>query len=196
MLKTFSIGGVHPEENKISAGSGLQVLPLPEIVTIPVSQHIGAPAKVVVKKGDQVKTGQLIAESAGFVSANVHSSVSGTVQKVDQFTDSSGYRRMAVQIKVEGDEWIESIDRSDELKKDIPYSGEEIIQKINAAGMVGLGGATFPSHVKLSLPGGKTAEYLVINGVECEPYLTADHALMLERGPELMVGIRIMMKAL
>ena len=196
MLKTFSIGGVHPEEQKISAGRSLQTLPLPEMVTIPLSQHIGAPAKVLVNKGDAVKAGQLIAESAGFVSANVHSSVSGTVQKVDRFMDSSGYRRMAVQIKVEGDEWMEDIDRSETLKKEFSYTSEEIIAKIQSAGMVGLGGATFPSHVKLSIPQGKKAEYLIVNGVECEPYLTADHALMLEKGRELMTGIRIMMKAL
>ncbi len=196
MLKTFSIGGVHPEEQKISAGRSLQTLPLPEMVTIPLSQHIGAPAKVLVNKGDAVKAGQLIAESTGFVSANVHSSVSGTVQKVDRFMDSSGYRRMAVQIKVEGDEWMEDIDRSETLKKEFSYTSEEIIAKIQSAGMVGLGGATFPSHVKLSIPQGKKAEYLIVNGVECEPYLTADHALMLEKGRELMTGIRIMMKAL
>ncbi len=166
------------------------------MVIIPVSQHIGAPANVLVKKGDRVKTGQLIAESAGFVSANIHSSVSGTVQKIDFFTDSSGYRRMAVQIKTEGDDWVDGIDRSEELKTDIPFTPEEIRQKILAAGMVGLGGATFPSHVKLAVPNGKKAEYLVVNGVECEPYLTADHALMLEKSEELMVGIRIMMKAL
>ncbi len=196
MLKTFSIGGVHPGDFKLTAGRALHVLPLPEMVIIPISQHIGAPATLLVKKGDVVKTGQMIAESAGFVSARVHSSVSGTVQKTDLFTDSSGYRRMAVQIKVEGDEWTEGIDRSQDLKTDIPYPGEEIIQKILGAGIVGLGGATFPSHVKLTLPQGKKAEYLVINGVECEPYLTADHALMLAKSRELMTGIRIMMKAL
>ena len=112
MLKTFNRGGVHPEEHKISAHKKIEVLPLPQSVIIPVSQHIGAPAKVLVAKGDKVKTGQLSAQSAGFVSANVHSSVSGTVAKVDIFLDSTGYRRMAVQINVEGDEWIESIDRT------------------------------------------------------------------------------------
>ncbi len=196
MFKTFSKGGVHPPENKFSAKVKLEGLPLPDMVTIPVSQHIGAPAKILVKKGDKVKTGQLIAESGGFVSANIHSSVSGTVMKTDYFPDSSGYRRMAVQIKVEDDEWIEEIDRSAEIKKDFDLNSEDIIQKILASGLVGLGGATFPSHVKLSVPKGKKAEFLIVNAVECEPYLTSDHALMLEKGEEIMVGTRIMMKAL
>jgi electron transport complex protein RnfC len=196
VLKTFSHGGVHPPENKISAGKRLEILPLPEMVTIPVTQHIGAPAKILVEKGAEVKTGQLIAESAGFVSANIHSSVSGKVMKIDNFIDSSGYRRTAVQIKVEGDEWVEGIDRSTDLVRDFSFTGEEIRNKILAAGIVGLGGATFPSHVKLSVPQGKKAEYLIVNGVECEPYLTSDHALMLEKGEELMIGTRLMMKAL
>ncbi len=196
MLRTFSIGGVHPKENKITAGKRIQTLPLPDMVTVPVSQHIGAPAKVLVSKGDMVKTGQLIAGSAGFVSANIHSPVSGTVQKTDLFPDSSGYRRLAIQIKTSGDEWMEDIDRSAGLKSDIPFSAGEIMQKLMSAGLVGLGGATFPSHVKLTVPQGKKAEYLLVNGVECEPYLTADHALMLEKGPQLMTGIRIMMRAL
>jgi len=196
VLKTFSIGGVHPAENKISAGKALEALPLPESVIIPVSQHIGAPAKVLVAKGDKVKTGQLIAESGGFVSANIHSSVSGTVTKIDNYPDSSGYRRQAVEIKVEGDEWTDEINRTDELLNNIKAGSEEIIQKILAAGIVGLGGATFPSHVKLSVPQGKKAEYLVVNAVECEPYLTSDHSLMMAKGEEIMVGTKIMMKAL
>ena len=196
MYKTFSIGGVHPPENKITAGKKLEFLPLPASVIIPISQHIGAPARVLVNKGDVVKTGQLIAASGGFVSANIHSSVSGKVLKTDQFLDSTGYRRMAVQITVEGDEWMEDIDRSPEIKKDFSLSGEEIRNKILAAGLVGLGGATFPSHVKLSVPQGKKAEYLIVNAVECEPYLTSDHALMMEKGEEIMVGTRLMMKAL
>jgi electron transport complex protein RnfC len=196
VLKTFSKGGIHPDENKISAGRGLEILPLPEMVIIPVSQHIGAPAKVLVTKAEKVLAGQIIAETAGFVSANIHSSVSGTVLKIDQFPDSSGYRRMAVQIQVEGDEWVDTIDRSPELVSNFNLTKEEIIKKIQQFGLVGLGGATFPSHVKLSVPQGKKAEYLIVNGVECEPYLTADHTLMMEKSEEIMVGIRIMMKAL
>ncbi len=150
----------------------------------------------VVDKGDVVKVGQLIAAAEGFVSANIHSSVSGKVLKIDKTLDASGYKRDAIVIQVEGDEWMETIDRSDSLVKEVNLSKEEIIEKIKEAGIVGLGGATFPSHVKLSVPRGKKAEYLIINGVECEPYLTADHSLMLEKGHELMIGIQILKKAL
>ena len=196
MLKTFPKGGVHPPENKLSAGSPVETLPLPETVVIPLSQHIGAPAAVKVKVGDKVKTGQLIADSTGFVSANVHSSVTGTVKKIDLFPDLSGYRRPAVQIDVEGDEWEDGIDNSSVLKTEITDSIEEIVRKVTAAGIVGLGGAAFPAHVKILVPKGKKAEMIVINGVECEPYLTCDHRLMLEKGAEIIVGIRILMKAL
>lgn len=196
MLKTFSLGGIHPAENKISAKSAILNMQLPETVTVPVAQHIGAPAKILVKKGDAVKVGQIIAESAGFVSANIHSPVSGVVNKVDKLPDASGYRRDAIVITVEGDEWLEGIDTSKDLIKDITDDKDTILKKIAAAGIVGLGGATFPSHVKLSPPPGKKAEVLLINGVECEPYLTADHRLMLEKGEELIVGIKILMKVL
>ncbi len=195
-LKTFSRGGIHPPENKLSSGNIIQVLPPPEVVIIPVSQHLGAPSKVLVNRGDEVKVGQVIAQSDGFVSTNIHSSVSGKVLKVDKFADSSGYRRMAVQIQVEGDRWVDAIDRSDDLVKNTILPSEDIRKKILEAGIVGLGGATFPTHVKLMIPGGKKAEYLIINGVECEPYLTADHSLMMERSQELMAGIHLMMKGL
>jgi len=196
VLKTFAKGGVHPAENKISAQAKIEVLPLPAMVSIPVSQHIGAPASIVVKRREKLKVGQLIAKSAGFVSANIHSSVSGTVMKIENVMDSSGYRRQAVTIKVEGDEWLENIDRDSSLKKDFNFSSEEIIKKVADAGIVGLGGATFPAHVKLNVPKGKTANVLLINGVECEPYLTSDHRLMLEKGDEMLVGISILMTAL
>ena len=195
-IKTFSRGGVHPPDNKLSAGKKIVELPPPELATIPVSQHLGAPAKVLVNRGDQVKVGQLIAQSEGFVSTNIHSSVSGKVLKVDQFMDSSGYRRMAVQIQVEGDQWMETIDRSDDLVRNSVLPAEDIRKKILEAGIVGLGGATFPSHIKLMVPQGKTAEYVIINGVECEPYLTADHALMMERSEQLLSGIQLLMKGL
>jgi electron transport complex protein RnfC len=189
------MGGVHPPENKISANSPIEVLPLPETVTIPISQHIGVPSQILVQKNDKVKVGTLIAKQNGFVSANIHSSVSGTVQKIEEVFDTSGYRRMAITIAVEGDEWEEFIDRSTDLKKDYDTS-IDIIQKIAEAGIVGLGGATFPAHVKLTVPQGKKAEILIINGVECEPYLTSDHRLMLERDNEIMIGTSILMKAL
>jgi len=195
-LKTFPLGGVHPPENKLTANSQIQYLPVPESVIIPVSQHIGAPASVIVNKGDTVKTGQVIAESKGFVSTNIHSSVSGKVNKIDTAIDTSGYKQTAVFIDVEGDEWVESIDRSDKIKTEIRLSSGDIIKKCHESGIVGLGGATFPSHVKLNVPAGKKCEVLIINGVECEPYLTSDHRLMLEKGEEILIGVTILMKAL
>ena len=196
MLKTFKIGGVHPPENKLSADKKIESISLPKQVAIPVSQHIGAPAKVLVKKKDTVKVGQLIAESGGFISANIHSPVSGTVFRVDNVMDSSGYKRQAIIINVDGDEWEESIDRSQDIVKEIKAEPKEIVDKIKAAGIVGLGGATFPAHVKLMPPKGMKAEVLILNGVECEPYLTADHRLMLEKGEEILIGAKIIMKAL
>ena len=196
MAKTFPKGGVHPPENKLSADKAIQILDIPKQVAIPVSQHIGAPTKIVVKRKDKVKVGQVIAESGGFVSSNIHSSVSGTVKKIDNIIDTSGYKRQAVIIDVEGDEWDEKIDKSTELNKEIIDSPEEIVKKTLACGIVGLGGATFPTHVKLSIPKGEICDILIINGVECEPYLTSDHRLMLEKGDELMVGTQIFMKAL
>ncbi|MCF8307966.1 MAG: electron transport complex subunit RsxC [Bacteroidales bacterium] len=195
-LKTFKLGGIHPQEYKIAADQPIEVLPIPKTVDIPVAQNLGAPSKVVVKKGDQVKTGQLIAKGEAFISANVHASVSGKVKKVDDVLDASGYKRPAVTIQAEGDEWEEDIDTSGEIKKEITASQQEIVDKIQEKGIVGLGGATFPSHVKLKVPEGKTAEYLIINGVECEPFLTSDHRLMVEKGEELMVGIEILKKGL
>ena len=195
-MKTFPVGGVHPPENKFTAGSQIQHLPLPETVAIPVSQHIGSPATVIVNKGDYVRTGQVIAESRGFVSSNIHSSVSGKVNKIDSIIDTTGYKRTAVFIDVAGDEWADTIDRSVEIVTDIWLTSEEIIKRCLSSGIVGLGGATFPSHIKMSIPAGKRCDVLIINGVECEPYLTSDHRLMLERGEEILIGVSIIMKAL
>ena len=176
MLKTFKIGGVHPPENKLSAAGKIQVLPIPEKVIIPLGQHIGAPATPIVQKGDKVKTGQLIAQASGFVSANIHSSVSGTVSAIDNIIDAAGLSKPAITIQVEGDEWIPEIDRSEKPAHNITLSKEEIVKAIAAAGIVGMGGATFPTQVKLTPPPGNKAEVLIINGVECEPaekkYLT------------------------
>ena len=169
---------------------------MPKQAVIMLGQHIGAPAKPIVSKGDRVKVGTKIAEPGGFVSAAIHSSVSGQVVKIDQVIDTSGYPRPAVFIDVEGDEWETAIDRDETLIKDCPFSPEEILQKIADAGIVGMGGACFPSHVKLCPPPPLKAECLIVNAVECEPYLTADHQLMLEHADEILVGITILMKAL
>ncbi len=195
-MKTFRIGGIHPAENKFSAGKKIQTAPIPKMVAIPLAHYIGTPSEAVVKKGEIVKVGQLIGKANGFISANVHSSVSGKVNKIDVQLDASGYKRPAVFIDVEGDEWDENIIRTNEINRKCFLTKEEILTKIQAAGIVGLGGATFPAHVKLSPPPGKKADVLIINAVECESYLTCDHQLMLEHPVEILVGVSIIMKVL
>ncbi len=195
-MKTFKIGGIHPEENKLSANKPIEILPIPQKVFIPVTQHLGAPSTLVVEKGSQVKVGTLLAKADAFICANVHSSVSGTVEKIEDSVDTSGYRKSTIVINVEGDEWESSIDQSTKIEHEISLTDKEIVDRIKNSGVVGLGGATFPTHVKYMVPDGKKAKYLIINAVECEPYLTADHVVMLEKAEETMIGIQIMMKAL
>ncbi len=195
-MKTFKLGGVHPPENKLSTEAVIETLMIPKQVVVPVGQHLGAPATPVVKRGEEVKVGQLIAKSSGFISANIHSPVSGKVFKIDNVYDASGFRRPSVIINVEGDEWLDTIDRSDDIDSNIKLSPKEITDKLNEMGIVGLGDATFPSFVKLMIPDGKKVDYLIINGVECEPYLTSDHRLMMEKGEEMLIGVTILMKAL
>lgn len=197
-LRTFSMGGVHPEENKLTAESATVVAPLPEQAIFPLGQHIGAPAKPVVKRGDKVKVGTLIAEAGGFVSAPIHSSVSGTVLKVDTAIDATGYRHPAIYINVEGDEWEETIDRSDKLETLAAHpelTPEEIVSRIKDAGVTGMGGAGFPTFIKLCPPPGAKAECVILNGVECEPYITSDYRLMMEHADEILVGLDLLMKA-
>ena len=193
---TFRIGGVHPDDAKVSRGCAIEVLPLPQTVYISMSQHLGAPAKPVVAVGDSVKAGQLIAEAGGFISANVHSSVSGKVKSIAPRKDIAGNNVLHVEITVEGDEWAEGIDLSDTLVTEIPGDRAAILDRIKACGVVGLGGATFPTHVKLNPAPGSVAECLIINGAECEPYLTSDFRIMLERPKEIVVGAAIMKKVL
>ena len=196
MFKTFPKGGIHPPENKLTADKPIVVLPVPPQVTVPVSQHIGAPASPVVEKGAAVKAGQVIAQAKGFVSANIHSPVSGKVSKIDTVVDTTGYKQTAIVIDTEGDEWIDTIDRSTTLLRDISMTREQIIERCQQSGLVGMGGATFPTHIKLTVPAGKKCDLLIINGVECEPYLTSDHRLMLEKGAEVLTGTAFIMKAL
>lgn len=196
-MKTFKIGGVHPHDNKeFSAHRAITACPLPKSAIIPLVQHIGAPAQAVVEKGQKVKVGELIAKAGGFVSANIHAPFSGTITKIDTTTDAWGMKMPAIFMDVEGDEWLETIDCTDKIVRDSNLEPKEIIDRITAAGIVGLGGACFPTHVKLMPPPGKTAEVLVVNGVECEPYLTCDHQLMMERGEQIIIGIQLLMKAL
>ena len=197
-MKTFKIGGIHPEENKLTAEVATQVAPLPAQAVFPLSQHIGAPAKPVVAKGDKVKVGTLIAEAGGFVSAPIYSSVSGTVLKIDTAIDATGYRKPVIVITTEGDEWEESIDRSDKLERleDHPeLTPEEIVERVKHGGITGMGGAGFPTHVKLCPPPTAKAECVIINAVECEPYITSDYRLMMEHPDEIVVGLQLLMKA-
>ncbi len=197
MAKTFPIGGVHPSDNKQwSKSSAIETMELPDVVNIPLSQHIGAPATAIVKRGDKVVVGQKIAEATGFMSANIHAPISGTVTAVDLQPNGQGIRQMMIAIKREDDIWDEAIDRSEILVTECNLEPKAIVEKIKEAGIVGMGGATFPTHVKLSIPDGKKAEILIINGVECEPYLTSDYRTMLERGEQLIVGTRILMRAI
>jgi electron transport complex protein RnfC len=196
MKKTFRIGGVHPDDSKISAQCAIEVFPAVETAYVSMAQHLGAPATPIVAVGDKVKVGQVIAEPSGFISGFVHSPVSGTVKSVGPRADIAGNMVPHVEITVEGDEWMEGIDTSDTLVKDIPYTPEEIIEKVKKAGVVGLGGASFPTHVKLAPPKDKTAECLILNGTECEPFLTSDDRIMRERPQEILIGGAIMMKAL
>ncbi len=197
-LQTFKIGGVHPEENKLTHDIATREAELPKVAVFPLSQHIGAPAKPVVKRGDKVKVGTLIAEAGGFVSAPIYSSVSGTVAKIDTVIDATGYRKPAIIINVEGDEWEESIDRSESfetLSAHPELTPEEIVERIKVAGVTGMGGAGFPTFIKLCPPPGTKAECVIINGVECEPYITADYRLMIEHADEILVGLELLMKA-
>ena len=197
-IRTLSIGGIHPEENKLSNDATTQVAALPVQAIFPLSQHIGAPAKPVVAKGDKVKVGTMIAEAGGFVSAPIYSSVSGTVLKIDTAVDATGYRKPAIIINVDGDEWEESIDRSNKLEtvEEHPeLTPEEIVNRIKVAGVTGMGGAGFPTFIKLCPPPTAKAECVIINAVECEPYITADYRLMLEKSDEILVGLELLMKA-
>ena len=195
-IKTFSIGGIHPEENKLTHEAKTQVAALPKQAIFPLGQHIGAPAKPVVQKGDKVKVGTMIAEAGGFVSAPIFSSVSGTVAKIDTAIDATGYRKPAIYITVNGDEWEPNIDRSDKLETVEAHpelTPEEIVNRIKNAGVVGMGGACFPTFIKLTPPPTAKAECVIINAVECEPYITTDFRLMMEKADEILVGLELLM---
>ncbi len=190
------MGGVHPEENKISNDAAIEVMPVGKQMVVLMNQHLGAPATPVVQKGDKVKVGQLIGEAQAFMCANVHSPVSGTVLKVDTCKDAFGMAKPAVYINVEGDEWMETIDRTPDIKRECTLEPQQIVAKLKEMGIVGLGGATFPTHIKYSIPEGKKAEYLIVNAAECEPYLTSDYRVMMEHAEEVCIGVSILRKAL
>jgi len=196
MLKTFPKGGIHPADNKLTAGVAIKRAAVPKVVYVPIAQHIGIPSEIIVERKDKVQIGQVIARSGGYVSSNIHAPVAGTVTKLDMIVDSSGYKKQCIVIRT--DQKDESNFRQPDfpLIREISMDQKDILQHITDSGIVGLGGATFPSHVKLDLKNDHKVDCLIINGVECEPYLTADHRLMLEKAEEIIVGIQILMHAL
>ncbi len=190
-LKTFP-GGVHPHDSKVfSKNASIEELPIPKKVVIPLSQHIGAPAKPIVKVGDEVVTGQQIAEPGGFVSIPMHASITGKVTRIDKFPHPTGTMQMAIEITgAEEEKWIDLIDDRNYAS----LTPQEIKERIAAAGICGMGGAGFPTHVKLSPPKENPIDTVLINGVECEPFLTADYRLMLERPGDIVEGLKLFMK--
>ncbi len=196
MLKAFPKGGIHPQENKITASKPIKRTAPPKVVYVPISQNIGVPSEIIVERKEKVTIGQIIAKSGGYVSSNIHSPVTGTVTKLDKIIDSSGYKKQCIVIRtdIKDSSNFETINLP--LKTEITLSAKDILQHITDYGIVGLGGATFPSQVKLNVNKDKKIDCLIINGVECEPYLTSDHRLMLEKADEIIVGVKILMIAL
>ncbi len=192
-LSTFK-KGLHAEDYKyFSQDKAIETLPLPDDVYIPLQQHIGAPCEVIVAKGDKVKTGQIIANTDAFVAAPIHSTVTGVVKDIQKYYHPLGMRATMIHIKREAeDEWVK-LDKIDDWKW---AKKEDVIKVIRQAGIVGLGGATFPTHVKLSPPDDKTIDSFILNGVECEPYLTSDDRMMIEQTDKILEGMAIMMHIL
>ena len=190
MLRTFPKGGVHPPENKLTASKPIRRMPVPKVVYVPIAQHIGIPAEIAVAQKDKVQAGQVIARSGGVVSSNIHAPVAGTVTKLDKIVDTRGYKKQCIVIRTDLKDESNFQEVELPLKQEITMEPDEILKRISDFGIVGLGGATFPSHVKLNIKEGKKLDCLIINGVECEPYLTSDHRLMLEKNEDILVGIR------
>jgi len=191
----FFKGGVHPKEGKkLSSGKDIQTAPLLDKYSVILQQHIGAPPKLIVEKGAEVKKGQLIADAGGFVSAPIHSPTSGTVSAISEIDGPMGAKMKAVEITSDGkDEWGSPLKPIDNWKDTSPA---DLKQRVADAGVVGMGGAAFPTFVKLSPPDGKNIDVLILNGAECEPYLTADHRLMLENPESIIEGAAILAKIL
>ncbi|MCF7927636.1 MAG: electron transport complex subunit RsxC [Spirochaetales bacterium] len=185
-LKTFAKGGVHPHDRKeLASSEAIQSLRLPEKLIIPLQQHIGAPPTLKVEKEAEVAAGDILAEAGGFVSSPIHAPVGGTIGEMRSIYLPNGAKTQAVELlpaAPEGEEAALNPSSTD---------AKELIDRIAAMGIVGMGGATFPTHVKYSIPKGSKAEFFIANGVECEPYLTADHRLMLEKSSEIVKGIEI-----
>ena len=195
--KTFPMGGIHPDKYKITSQSPIVDAGIPEFVYIPLKQHIGKPARIMVTPGDKVKTGTLLADADGIISSDIHSSVTGEIVKIDTVENEFGYMETMITIKTEAvDEYEADIDASADIVKDISFTNEEIAGRIRRAGLVGMGGAGFPTPVKTTVPENKKIEYFIINGIECEPFLTADDRLMVEKAEQIVIGAKIINKLL
>lgn len=185
--------GVHPPERKeVTETKETVRLPFPEKLVIPLSQHTGAPARAIVKKRQAVSRGEVIAEARGFVSVAMHSPVTGTVEKVDLARLANGAMGPAIHLKTDPE--ADQTTAVGQPRDAFSLSGTELVEAVQRSGLVGLGGAAFPTHVKLAVPEGKHVDTLIANGCECEPYLTTDHRLMLERGEDLFAGVRIALR--
>lgn len=194
-IQTFPKGGIHPPDMKhLSKDEKIVNAIIPPISKIPLSQHIGSPAECLVSPGDEVQEEMLIGKSTGFISTNIHSPVPGVVKKIEEILLPSGAASKAVVIEFQGE--FNRIGKQHEKQDWNALRKEQLVQKVLEKGIVGMGGATFPSHVKYTVPRQKHAEFFVVNGVECEPYLTADYRIMLEKTEELFIGIKIAQKML
>lgn len=194
MLKRF-LGGIHPKDSKgYTSGQSIEIPPLPSTVIIPVSQHIGAHCEPIVKVGDKVKKGQVIAKSEAFMHSPIHASISGEVVNIAEMPHASLVKCLSIVIKNDGlDEWAEGLPLNRDWQK---LESDEIKNMIKEAGIVGLGGATFPTHIKLSPSKDKKIDTFIVNAAECEPYLTADYRMMLEYSERMVTGVKIVMKLL
>ncbi len=192
-VKTFK-QGIHPAYNKaLTAKKALEKLDEPTIVVIPMRQHIGAPCEPLVQVGDQVKVGQKIGDSQSFVSAPIHASISGVVKSIKEVEVGAGGKSLAVVIESDGQNIVhEDVKSKGDLSS---LSSDEIRKIVREAGIVGMGGASFPTHVKLAIPEGKTVDNVILNAAECEPYLTVDHRIMVEQPEEVVFGLKVLMKA-
>jgi electron transport complex protein RnfC len=194
MLKGF-LGGVHPKSSKkYTSGSAIESAPLPVKAIIPMRQHIGAPCSPIVKVGDLVKKGQVIGQSEAFISSPIHATISGKVTEIQDYPHSSGMKCLSVVIESDGlDQWLEGIP----FKRDWnSLEAKEITTIIRESGIVGMGGATFPTYVKLSPGPDKKIDTFILNAAECEPYLNADYRMMLEYYERIVTGVKITMKVL
>lgn len=185
-------GGVHPSDQKaLTENLPFDVMPIPKQIIIPLNQHLGKPAKPIIKKGSEVKTGEIIAEQNGFISSPVHSPVSGKVSKISLGANVAGFPKDAIIIETNELNEILLLPRLDPEK----ITPDEIRERIKTAGVVGQGGAAFPTYVKLSPPVDKKIDVVILNGCECEPYLTRDYRYMVERTNDIVTGLRLIMKA-